>query len=105
MGADEEGTLARLKAHRRGLIDPKIAEYRGRIVKTTGDGMLVAPRQSSMNFPVYSQLSRELGRYGGSWGSKPLVGMAPMALRLPAGSFPFGISKKARRLSLPISKK
>ena len=41
MGADEEGTLARLKAHRRGLIDPKIAEYRGRIVKTTGDGMLV----------------------------------------------------------------
>jgi TolB-like protein/Flp pilus assembly protein TadD len=40
-GADEEGTLARLKAHRRELIDPKIAEHRGRIVKTTGDGMLV----------------------------------------------------------------
>src|SRR5690242_4558153 len=41
MGADEEGTLARLKAHRRALVDPKIAEHRGRIVKTTGDGMLV----------------------------------------------------------------
>src|SRR6202171_1400595 len=41
MGADEEGTLARLKAHRRELIDPKIAEYRGRIVKTTGAGLLV----------------------------------------------------------------
>jgi adenylate cyclase len=41
MGADEEGTLARLKAHRRELIDPRIAEHRGRIVKTTGDGMLV----------------------------------------------------------------
>jgi class 3 adenylate cyclase len=41
MGADEEGTLARLKAHRRELVDPKIAEHRGRIVKTTGDGMLV----------------------------------------------------------------
>jgi adenylate cyclase len=41
MGADEEGTLAQLKAHRRDLIDPKIAEHRGRIVKTTGDGMLV----------------------------------------------------------------
>jgi len=41
MGADEEGTLARLRAHRRELIDPKIAEHRGRIVKTTGDGMLV----------------------------------------------------------------
>jgi TolB-like protein/class 3 adenylate cyclase/tetratricopeptide (TPR) repeat protein len=41
MGADEEGTLERLKGHRRELIDPKIAEHRGRIVKTTGDGMLV----------------------------------------------------------------
>src|SRR5215469_16751091 len=40
MGADEEGTLAQLKAHRRDLIDPKIAEHRGRIVKTTGDGLL-----------------------------------------------------------------
>jgi adenylate cyclase len=40
MGVDEEGTLARLKAHRRELIDPKIAEHRGRIVKTTGDGLL-----------------------------------------------------------------
>src|SRR3954469_24574977 len=41
MGLDEEGTLARLKRHRSDLIDPKIAEHRGRIVKTTGDGMLV----------------------------------------------------------------
>jgi adenylate cyclase len=41
MGTDEEGTLERLKAHRRELIDPKIAEHHGRIVKTTGDGMLV----------------------------------------------------------------
>ena len=41
MGVDEEGTLARLKAHRRDLVDPKIGEHCGRIVKTTGDGMLV----------------------------------------------------------------
>jgi adenylate cyclase len=41
MGADEEGTLERLKALRRELLDPKIAEYHGRIVKTTGDGLLV----------------------------------------------------------------
>src|SRR6266853_569672 len=41
MGADEEGTLERLKALRRELIDPKIAEHHGRIVKTTGDGLLV----------------------------------------------------------------
>ena len=39
MGADEEGTLERLKALRRELLDPKIAEHRGRIVKTTGDGL------------------------------------------------------------------
>src|SRR5581483_5815956 len=41
MGADEEGTLARLKAVRKALVDPIIASHRGRIVKTTGDGMLV----------------------------------------------------------------
>src|SRR4051794_18977368 len=41
MGVDEEGTLARLKAVRKALVDPTIASHRGRIVKTTGDGMLV----------------------------------------------------------------
>lgn len=41
MGADEEGTLTRLKAIRKELVDPVIARHRGRIVKTTGDGMLV----------------------------------------------------------------
>jgi len=42
MGADEEGTLVALKAIRRELADPTIAEHRGRIVKTTGDGLPVA---------------------------------------------------------------
>jgi adenylate cyclase len=41
MGEDEEGTLSRLKACRGEIVDPKIAEHRGRIVKTTGDGTLV----------------------------------------------------------------
>ena len=41
MGLDEEGTLGALMAHRRELIDAKIAEHSGRIVKTTGDGVLV----------------------------------------------------------------
>jgi adenylate cyclase len=41
MGLNEEGTLARLKAVRRTLVDPAIGSHRGRIVKTTGDGMLV----------------------------------------------------------------
>ena len=40
MGADEEGTHARLQAHLRELVDPKIAEHRGRVVKNTGDGFL-----------------------------------------------------------------
>jgi adenylate cyclase len=42
MGADEEGTLERLKALRRDLVDPKLAEHKGRIFKTTGDGLLAA---------------------------------------------------------------
>ncbi len=41
VGEDEEGTLARLRALRTSLVDPKIGEHRGRIVKTTGDGLLV----------------------------------------------------------------
>jgi adenylate cyclase len=41
MGADEEGTLSLLKAFRKTIVDPSIATHRGRIVKTTGDGMLV----------------------------------------------------------------
>jgi adenylate cyclase len=41
IGNDEEGTIAALKSCRRELMEPKIAEYRGRIVKTTGDGALV----------------------------------------------------------------
>jgi adenylate cyclase len=41
MGSDEEGTLRALKAVRQSLLEPQIAEHRGRIVKTTGDGILV----------------------------------------------------------------
>ena len=41
MGADEEGTLRTLKAHLKDVVDPAFVSHRGRIVKTTGDGMLV----------------------------------------------------------------
>src|SRR6202023_1183469 len=41
MGSDQEKTLAVLKGHRRELIDPLIAQHRGRIFKTTGDGILI----------------------------------------------------------------
>src|SRR6516164_5542804 len=40
MSADEEGTPERLQAHRRGLVEPKISQHSGRIVKNTGDGVL-----------------------------------------------------------------
>jgi class 3 adenylate cyclase len=40
MGADEEGTHERVQAHLRDLVDPKIGEHHGRIVKNTGDGLL-----------------------------------------------------------------
>ena len=41
IGIDDEGTLAELNAHHAELIEPKIKEHRGRIVRTTGDGLLV----------------------------------------------------------------
>src|SRR5512138_2205804 len=41
MGQDEAGTLARVRALRRELIDPTVAEHKGRVVKTTGDGLLI----------------------------------------------------------------
>src|SRR5512141_1947767 len=41
MGRDDSGTLATLKAHRRELVDPTVAAHDGRIVKTTGDGLLL----------------------------------------------------------------
>jgi class 3 adenylate cyclase len=41
MGQDESGTLRRIKAIRRQIVDPNIAEYHGRVVKTTGDGILI----------------------------------------------------------------
>jgi hypothetical protein len=52
MGADEEGTLERLEALRRDLVDPKIAEHHGRIVKTTGGELLVELTASSLPFKM-----------------------------------------------------
>jgi len=47
MGGDETGTLAALKALRRELVDPKIADHGGRLVKTTGDGTSTCPRTAA----------------------------------------------------------
>jgi class 3 adenylate cyclase len=54
MSVDEEGTLRQLKAHRKELIDPKITEHRGRVVKTTGDGML------SLSRPRFDRVTKEI---------------------------------------------
>jgi adenylate cyclase len=47
MGEDEAGTLARVRALRRDVIDPQIAEHRGRVVKTTGDGLRLAAAEAT----------------------------------------------------------
>ena len=62
MGADEEGTLERLKALRRELVDPRIAEHKGRIVKTTGDGMVVEFASASMPCAARSRCGRAIWR-------------------------------------------
>src|SRR6516225_1772213 len=59
MEVDEAGTLARLKTHRIELIDPAIAKGRGRIIKTTGDGMLVE-FQSVVDAVVCAQIGERL---------------------------------------------
>jgi len=58
MRADEDGTLAALTGHRRELIDPSVAQYAGRIVKTTGDGVLVefASAVDAVRCAIYIQL-------------------------------------------------
>jgi adenylate cyclase len=48
MGADEEGTHERFQAHFREMVNPKITEHRGRVVKNTGDGFL----GPVLNFPA-----------------------------------------------------
>jgi adenylate cyclase len=64
MGADEEGTHERLKGHLQELVNPKIAEHRGRVVKNTGDGMLA-------EFPSVVEAVRcaALPRSSGGWQS------------------------------------
>jgi adenylate cyclase len=48
MGADEEGSHERLKAHLQELVDPKIKDHRGRVVKNTGDGLLAEFRHAEI---------------------------------------------------------
>ena len=62
MGMDEEGTHARLKAHRSELIEPKIGEHRGRVVKTTGDGLLVTFASVVDALRCAVEIQREMAR-------------------------------------------
>ena len=66
MGADEEGTLGRLRALRAKLIDPKIAAHNGRLVKTTGDGLLV---EFSSVVDALRLRDRVAGEYGRAHGN------------------------------------
>jgi adenylate cyclase len=62
MEADETGTLARLKTHRLELIDPAIAKNNGRIIKTTGDGMLVEFRSVTEAIQCAAEVQRRMAR-------------------------------------------
>src|SRR5262249_43258808 len=82
MGADEEGTYERLKAHFRELVDPKITVHRGRIVKNTGDGLLaefprtILPVVSSRRpYPAPPCLARVIP--GHSWTISVLLPTVP----------------------------
>jgi adenylate cyclase len=66
IGADEEGTLDRLKAIRAGVIDPTIAAHRGRLVKTTGDGLLVEFASVVDALRCAVEVQRELADRGGA---------------------------------------
>lgn len=68
MGADEEGTLARLKALRAGLVDPAIAEFRGRIFKTTGDGLLAEFPSVVDAVQCAARVQREMAAHGAGEG-------------------------------------
>ncbi|MBW8858042.1 MAG: adenylate/guanylate cyclase domain-containing protein, partial [Bradyrhizobium sp.] len=62
MEVDETGTLARLKTHRIELIDPAIAKNHGRIIKTTGDGMLVEFRSVADAVLCAAEIQRRMAR-------------------------------------------
>ena len=70
MGKDEEGTLFALKAVRREVTDPKIDEHRGRIVKTTGDGLLVEFASVVDAVRCAVDIQREMKRRNAWTGSK-----------------------------------
>src|SRR5881628_4019716 len=62
MEADEKGTLARLRTHRLELVDPVIAKNKGRIIKTTGDGMLVEFQSVADAVECAAEIQRRMAR-------------------------------------------
>ncbi|MGE0743803.1 MAG: adenylate/guanylate cyclase domain-containing protein [Rhodospirillales bacterium] len=65
MGADEEGTLGRLKALRRAVVDPAVARHGGRIVKTTGDGLLAEFASAVAAVRCAVEVQRDMAAHGG----------------------------------------
>ena len=72
MGADEVGTLAGLKELRRQIVDPLIAEHRDRIVKITGDGMLVEFASALDARDLRGSRSGEIGAKNFRWAATPI---------------------------------
>src|SRR6202166_1229922 len=72
MGADEVGTLNALKAHRREVVDPAIAAHKGRIVKTTGDGMLIEFASAVDAVTCAMSIQENMAAHGAS-GTEPRI--------------------------------
>jgi adenylate cyclase len=83
MGADEAGTLAALESHRSGLIEPKIAEHRGRIANTAGDSLLIEFPSANEALACAVEVQRAMAE---RWphGSRPLRRQAAYASPRPS---------------------
>jgi len=83
MGEDEEGTLSALKAIRRELADPKIKEHRGRIDKTTGDGLLLEFASVADAVRCAVEVQREMAERTADVPPDRRIGGATVPLKLP----------------------
>jgi class 3 adenylate cyclase len=99
MEADEEGTLAALRAIRRELGDPKIAEHRGRIVKTTGDGMLVEFASVVDAFRCAVELQRAMAERNTDTPPAKRKAASRNGLRKPLGAAPGGKVRLSRHIT------
>ena len=94
MGVDEEGTHERLKAHLAELIEPKIAEHRGRVVKNTGDGLLA--EFPSVVDAVRCAVKVQRGMTSATQASQPQRGSSSASASISVMSSPRSMTSSAK---------